>query len=71
MSEDYSQKIGQAAGAVYHELENGERNLTQLKKCLLETGFDSQTSAMAIGWLAREDKIYISKKASKWSIGLK
>ncbi|MEA1984907.1 MAG: winged helix-turn-helix domain-containing protein [Euryarchaeota archaeon] len=68
---NHSLKIGAAAGVVYHKLENGEHNLTQLKKHLLDSGFDAQTFVMSIGWLAREDKINILKKGNKWSIGLK
>jgi len=64
-------QIGEAAGIVYKELEKGERNLTQLKKHLVENGFDPQTYIMSIGWLAREDKLDISRVGKKWSIRLK
>lgn len=64
-------KIGEAAGVVFNELDNGERNLTQLKNHLLKNGFDAQTSIMSIGWLAREDKLDISRVGKKWSIRLK
>lgn len=63
--------IGEAAGVVYHELEKDERNLTQLKNHLIANGFDTQTSVMSIGWLAREDKLHISKNGNKWLIRLK
>ena len=68
---DFNFKIGEAAGVVYNELKNGERNLAQLKKPLIENGFDAQIHAMSIGWLAREDKLDISKTGKKWSIRLK
>ena len=68
---DFNLKIGEAAGVVYNELENGECNLTQLKNHLAGNGFDAQTYIMSIGWLAREDKLDISKVGKKWSIKLK
>ena len=68
---DLNIQIGEAAGFIYHELENGECNLTQLKNHLIKNGFDAQISAMSIGWLAREDKLDISKTGKKWSIQLK
>lgn len=63
--------IGDAAGHVYRLLENGEANLTNVKKALKENGFDAQTVFMAIGWLAREDKICMQKSGNVWSINLK
>ena len=68
---DFNFKIGEAAGVVYNELKNGECNLTQLKNHLVGNGFDAQTYIMSIGWLAREDKLDISKVGKKWSIKLK
>jgi hypothetical protein len=63
--------IGDAAGHVYRLLENGGSNLANVKKVLKESGFDSQTVFMAIGWLAREDKICMQKSANVWSIKLR
>ncbi|NOR47335.1 MAG: hypothetical protein GQ533_04735 [Methanosarcinaceae archaeon] len=54
-----------------YTLKNGECNLTQLKNHLVGNGFDAQTYIMSIGWLAREDKLDISKVGKKWSIRLK
>ena len=68
---DVMSKIGIGAGFIYHELENGECNLTQLKNNFKKNGFDSQILLMSIGWLARENKIDIRKKGNKWSINLK
>ena len=68
---NFNFKIGEAAGVVYNELKNGECNLTQLKDHLVENGFNAQTYIMSIGWLAREDKLDISKVGQKWSIKLK
>ena len=70
MSDEPIMTIGMAAGVVYRELEKGERNLAQLKKQLSSNGYDANTLLMAIGWLAREDKIEI-KKSNKWEISLK
>ena len=64
-------KIGEAAGFVYHELENGECSLTQLKNHLLANGFDINICLMSIGWLARENKVDLNKKGNKWFIKLK
>ncbi|MBP2030687.1 hypothetical protein J2755_001635 [Methanohalophilus levihalophilus] len=71
MVEDSIIKIGNAAGVIYHFLENGECNLSRLKQHLFAKGYDSNTYLMAIGWLAREGKINISKTNNKWSISLR
>ncbi len=71
MMKEQVPKIGEAAGFIYHELENGECNLTQLKKNLISKGFDNNTSLMSIGWLAREDKLELDKKGNKWFIKLR
>jgi Protein of unknown function (DUF2582). len=64
--------IGEAAGYVYRLLESGESNMANLKNHLKENGFDSQPVAfMAIGWLAREDKICMAKNGNSWSLKLK
>jgi len=53
-------KIGETAGEVWKFLEeNGEANLTQLKKGVKA---DPNLILQAIGWLAREDKLQIEKK---------
>lgn len=46
-------KIGEAAGLVYHKLEEGECSLNQIKIHLSMNGIDSQMVLMAVGWLAR------------------
>lgn len=53
------------------ELEQGASNLSNLKKKLINMGFDSNVSMMAVGWLAREDKLHIDKEGKKWNINLK
>ena len=62
-------RIGEAAGVVYNELLQGECNMTHLKKHLLSSGYDNNTYMMALGWLARENKIDIHKDI-KWCISL-
>jgi len=71
MQENMNLKIGEAAGVVYHKLEEGECSLNQIKIHLSANGFDSQMASMAIGWLAREDKINLDKDSNRWSLRLK
>jgi hypothetical protein len=68
--EDLNLKIGEAAGVLYHKLEEGECSMSQIKNHLAENGFDSSIAIMAIGWLAREDKIRAYKISNKWSLKL-
>jgi predicted transcriptional regulator YheO len=70
MSEFMNLKIGEAAGLVYHRLEEGECSLNQIKTHLSMNGFDSQLALMAVGWLAREDKISINRESNRWSVRL-
>ncbi|XRO74713.1 winged helix-turn-helix domain-containing protein [Methanocaldococcus sp. 28A] len=64
-------KIGETAGRIYHLLEKGEKSLSQIEKALKKEGYNSNIVKMAIGWLAREDKISILKDDKKWVIKLK
>ena len=62
-------KIGNDAGRVWNELElNGEMTTGALKKSLKIMPFDLN---VAIGWLAREDKIQISRKGNQIKVCLK
>lgn len=63
-------KVGEAAGVLYHKLEEGECSLNQIKTHLSTNGFDSQMALMAIGWLAREDKISLNRESKRWSVWL-
>ncbi|MDW7733095.1 MAG: winged helix-turn-helix domain-containing protein [Methanolobus sp.] len=63
--------IGEAAGQIYRLLEKGETNLTSIKKDFKDNGFESQMVFMALGWLAREDKICMQKNVNSWVISLK
>ncbi|ABR55602.1 winged helix-turn-helix domain-containing protein [Methanococcus aeolicus] len=55
-------KIGEIAGEIYHILKEGEKNMSGLKKPLKEKGYTDSLITMAIGWLARENKIDIYKQ---------
>jgi hypothetical protein len=70
MAEYMNLKIGEVAGLVYHRLEEGECSLNQIKTHLSTNGIDSQLALMAVGWLAREDKINISRESNRWSVRL-
>jgi hypothetical protein len=69
--EDMWLKIGEAAGKIYHLLEDGEKNITKLKESLRSEGYNETIVVMAIGWLAREDNIIIIRDGRKWIIRLK
>ena len=47
-------KIGENAGHIWKVLENGEISLKALKKA---TKLNEKDLGMALGWLAREEKI--------------
>ena len=54
--------IGENAGKLWHVLEaNTEMNVTQLKE---KTGIKTADLYAAIGWLAREGKIYCREEKS-------
>jgi hypothetical protein len=44
--------------------------LNQIKTHLSTNGIDSQLALMAVGWLAREDKITLSRESNRWSVKL-
>ncbi len=69
--EDMWGKIGETAGRVYHLLEGGEKSLSQIERSLRKEGYNTNIVKMAIGWLAREDKIFVLKDGNKWIIKLK
>ncbi|RLB72944.1 MAG: hypothetical protein DRH03_03950 [Deltaproteobacteria bacterium] len=62
-------KIGDDAGKIWNELElNGEMTTGALKKSLEMSPFNLN---VAVGWLAREDKIAISRQGNKIKVCLK
>ena len=62
-------EIGSSAGEIYNYLNtNGTTTFSKMKKDLdLKGNF----ADLGLGWLAREDKVSISKKGSSVSISLK
>ena len=60
--------IGDTAGKVYSILKKGPLSLSKLKK---ETNRDEKVFVMALGWLARENKITFTKKGNFLTISLK
>ena len=64
-----SEEIGTMAGVIWHTLEtNGEMTVAKLKK---ELKAPSPVFDWAIGWLAREDKIAITRDKRSFVIELK
>lgn len=62
-------QIGQAAGAVWQALDGKESlSFSQLKKA---TGVDEKNLLLALGWLAREEKVDIAKAKSSYKVNLK
>jgi hypothetical protein len=62
-------EIGTAAGIIYTSLSGVKKpkSITELKK---KTKLKDDILYMAIGWLAREEKIRIESKKKKTLIGL-
>jgi hypothetical protein len=62
------QKIGEVAGKIWSYLkDHGEIPAVQLK---LQIGCDNSVLFLALGWLARENKVYIKKDKSQYLVGL-
>ena len=69
MGNTIEEDIGQVAGAIWHALNtHGERSLAQLKKLAEAKG---PIFEWAIGWLAREGKVVVTRKKRSFSIRLK
>ncbi len=61
-------KIGENAGKIWNTLsESGEMTIAQVKKKATLSDSDAN---MALGWLAREDKVAIAKKGNSTKISL-
>ena len=61
-------KIGENAGAIWRELSaKGEKNISALKR---STRLDDKNLYLALGWLAKENKIKFSQKQRHILIGL-
>ena len=64
----YKAQIGENAGVIWRKLESkGKLNLEELQE---ETGLDLVEMLTALGWLARENKISVSKDKGVTSISL-
>jgi hypothetical protein len=64
-----SETIGNLAGEIWHALEaNGEMTLAKLKK---ELKAEAPLFDWAIGWLAREDKIVLTREKRSYRVCLK
>ena len=62
------EKIGENAGKIWQTLnEHGEMSVSQVKK---KTTLNDSEANMAIGWLAREDKVTFSRKGKSLNISL-
>jgi len=62
-------RIGETAGTVWHVLsENGPLAMTKLVKVV---GQPQNTVMLALGWLAREDKIRIEEEGRTRIVSLK
>ena len=63
------EEIGSAAGKIWHALDaKGELSLTQLKR---EVNWKTPIFDWAIGWLAREDKVVITREKRSFRVCLK
>jgi hypothetical protein len=61
-------RIGTNAGKIWNALkDHGEMTLTQVKK---ETTLKDSDASLALGWLAREEKIAFQKKGKAINISL-
>lgn len=63
-----SEKIGTNAGLVWSALANGELNVKAVKKA---TKLNEKDLNMALGWLAREDKVSFTEVEGELVVGLK
>jgi hypothetical protein len=66
---DIKHAVGETAGKVWHLLnEQGPQSLAQIEKKLSVTG---ELVTLAIGWLAREEKVDISQEKRSLRVQLK
>jgi hypothetical protein len=64
-----NEEIGKVAGAIWHALDaSGEMTIARLKK---EVEAEAPYFDWALGWLAREDKIEISREKRSFRLCLK
>ncbi|MBI1747636.1 MAG: winged helix-turn-helix domain-containing protein [Acidobacteria bacterium] len=68
MDAEITVQVGFAAGKVWQALQRGALNLTELQEQLEES---ETIILMAIGWLARENKLVIAKRDRTYEMGLR
>lgn len=67
--QELQEQIGMSAGQIYNYLNNkGETTFSKIKK---ELDLKGNFADLGLGWLAREDKVEISKKGSSVNVRLK
>lgn len=67
--QELQEQIGVSAGQIYDYLNNnGEATFSRIKK---ELDLKGNFADLGLGWLAREDKIEISKKGASVNVRLK
>lgn len=68
--QELQEQIGASAGQIYNYLSsnNGTSTFAKMKK---ELDLKGNFADLGLGWLAREDKIEISKKGASVSVRLK
>jgi len=67
--QELQEQIGFSAGMIYDYLNNnGEVTFSKIKK---ELDLKGNFADLGLGWLAREDKVEISKKGTSVSVRLK
>ncbi|MBR5554574.1 winged helix-turn-helix domain-containing protein [bacterium] len=68
--QELQEQIGASAGQIYNYLSsnNGISTFAKMKK---ELDLKGNFADLGLGWLAREDKVEISKKGSSVSVRLK
>ena len=67
--QELQEQTGQSAGQIYNYLNsNGESTFSKMKK---ELDLKGNFADLGLGWLAREDKVEISKKGASVSVRLK
>lgn len=62
-------RIGRAAGEIWQAVEK-EGGTASLAKVREKTGLDTETALMALGWLAREDKVSMERRGRSLRISL-
>ena len=70
MQESMQESIGLSAGQIYNYLAENEGSAT-FSKMKKELDLSGNFAELGLGWLAREDKIEISKKGNSMSIKLR